>query len=211
MILRSIKKFIQIYIFQKKIKLPNKPRIFIFLAADYGNIGDIAITYSQEQFIKKYFSNYSVIIIPLKQTYNYFKFLSKNICCEDIITTIGGGNMGDLYYGFEIKRQFIIKHFKKNKIISFPQSISFSNTKFGIKISEKSKKIYNSHNNLVLFARDSESFIKMKELFANNQVYLVPDIVLSYKCNIERIRDNITFCLRNDKNTIRKIWKYSSN
>ena len=43
MILRSIKKIIQINFFQKKIVLPNKPRIFVFLAASSAIRRDIFV------------------------------------------------------------------------------------------------------------------------------------------------------------------------
>ena len=39
---------------RKKVFLEdNKKRVFVFLAADYGNIGDIAITYAQKEFLKE--------------------------------------------------------------------------------------------------------------------------------------------------------------
>lgn len=198
MLLRYIKKIIQINIFPKKIKLSNKPKVFIFLAADYGNIGDIAITIAQEKFLMKYFNNYEIIKIPIKKTYNYYKYIRRNIKSNDIITIIGGGNLGDIYYGFELKRQFIIKKFKNNKIISFPQSIYFTETKFGNKIKRMTQKIYNDHPNLVLFSRESKTFDIMKQLFKNNKIYLVPDIVLSYDCDFNYNRENILLCFRND-------------
>lgn len=38
-------------------KLPkNKPRCLIFLAADYGNLGDVAITYAQKKISSGSFS-----------------------------------------------------------------------------------------------------------------------------------------------------------
>ena len=30
----------------------SKPRCFIFLAADYGNLGDVAITFAQREFLR---------------------------------------------------------------------------------------------------------------------------------------------------------------
>ena len=53
-------------------------------------MGDIAITYAQKEFIKKYSNNkYDIEEIPLSKTYDYIKKI--NIRKDDIITIIGGG------------------------------------------------------------------------------------------------------------------------
>ena len=199
MILRYIKMLLEIFIFSKKIKLSsNKKNIFIFLAADYGNVGDIAITCAQEKFLKRNFVDYEIVKVPLKCTYSFYKSIKKQIKKDDIITIIGGGNMGDLYFGFELKRQFIIKNFKNNKIISFPQTIFFTNTNKGKKMAKRCKKIYGNNSNLIISARESMSFSIMKKMFPNNHVILTPDIVLSYSISLNENRNKITLCLRND-------------
>lgn len=198
MILKYIKMWIEKNFCCKNIKLPDKNRVFIFLAADYGNVGDIAITCAQEDFLKKNYPTYSIVKIPLKDTCRYYKSIKKQITPDDIITTIGGGNMGDLYYGFELKRQFIIRNFKKNKIISFPQTIYFTDSKSGEKMALKCQKSYSEHPNLTIVARESKSYQIMKKLFKNNHIILVPDIVFSYSFPKKMKRENITLCFRND-------------
>lgn len=47
-------------IFQKN----RKPKAYIFLAADYGNLGDIAITIAQKELLKKFFSVNQIIEVP---------------------------------------------------------------------------------------------------------------------------------------------------
>ena len=61
------------FIKNKEIKnIDNKnKKIFIFLAADYGNLGDVAITYAQKMYLQNLFPKYQVIEIPLKETYKY--------------------------------------------------------------------------------------------------------------------------------------------
>lgn len=131
-----------------------RKKVFIFLAADYGNMGDIAITYAQRKFLEENLKNYKIYEINLKNTYRKMNCIRKNINESDIITIIGGGNMGDLYIDFEKQRRDIITTFKKNKIISFPQSIDFSDTKIGKIQKQKSKIAYKKNKNLVIFARE---------------------------------------------------------
>lgn len=198
--MKNIKKFIKINILTKKLKNINKnqKKCFVFMAANYGNLGDVAITYAQKLFLEENLKGYTIIEVYIEDVYPLYRSIKKNINNNDIITLIGGGNTGDLYIDFEEKRRFIYKNFKENKIISFPQSIFFSNTKSGNKELEKSKKVYNDNKNLVIFARESKSYELYKKYF-NANVRLVPDIVLSLKEKNNIKRNGITVCLRNDK------------
>lgn len=197
--MKEIKKFIKLNILTKELKNVKKEdkKCFIFMAANYGNLGDIAITYAQRKFLEENLKGYKIIEVCLEDIYSYYKSIKNKIKNDDIITLIGGGNTGDLYIDFEERRRFLYKNFKNNKIISFPQSIYFSNTKSGRKELEKSKKVYNN-NNLVIFARESKSYELYKKYFSSN-IKLVPDIVLSLKEKINVKREGITICLRNDK------------
>ena len=180
----------------------DKKRTFVFLAADYGNIGDIAITYAQKEFLKDCLKNYQIIEINLHDTYKYLYFLKKNINKDDIITIIGGGNLTNRYDYFEELRRIVIKNFKNNKIISFPQTIEFTEDYFGQISKRRSQKIYSKNRNLIIFAREKKSFENMKETFPKNKVLLCPDIVmyLKEKLNIKKDkREKIGICLRDDK------------
>ena len=93
-------------------------KIVLALAADYGNLGDVAITYAQRKFLEKKFPNYEVIEIPISETYKNMKSLKRVIGKDDVITIIGGGNFGNLYQEIEDMRQAFIKTFKKNTVVS---------------------------------------------------------------------------------------------
>ena len=178
----------------------DRKKIIICLAADYGNLGDVAITYAQREYLKVNYPEYEIIDLAISKTFSNIKAL-KNICTkEDIITIVGGGNMGDLYEEIEMCRRFVIKVFCENKIISFPQTIDFSNTKKGNKSLKKTINRYSSHNNLTIVARERISYERMKKYFNKNKVVLSPDIVMSLnESNTKINRDGITFCLRDDK------------
>lgn len=179
----------------------DQKKIIVTLAADYGNLGDVAITYAQKKFLSDNFKDYEVITLPISATYRRLKSLKQSMTSDDIVTIVGGGNMGDMYEDIEEQRRFIIRKFKNNKIISFPQTIDFSDSKRGFVSQKRSQKVYNSHKDLTLFAREEKSFAKMKQLF-KAKVVLAPDIVLSLnktKKNQIRSKKKVVICIRQDE------------
>ncbi|WP_298535126.1 polysaccharide pyruvyl transferase family protein [uncultured Algibacter sp.] len=177
-----------------------KRRIFIFLAADYGNLGDVAITYAQHKFLNSSFSECIITEIPISKTLQGIAFVKKIIKPNDVVTTVGGGNMGDLYQSIEHFRCLVIKNFNKNQIVSFPQTIDFQNNKKGIRSLNKTVNIYSKHPNLTLVAREHKSFDYYNIHFTKNKILLTPDIVLSQNQSIPQLmRKGAIVCLRDDK------------
>ena len=205
-ILYYIKRFLKLYVFNEKIEYTTKnKKAYIMLSANYGNLGDVAITYAQHKFIQNVLPNYEIIEVPQNKVYRMTKFIKKNIGKDDIITIIGGGNTGDRYIEFEEIRRFIIREFKNNKIISFPQTIDFSNTKKGNKEFKRTIKAYNTNKNLYIFAREKKSFEIYKDNLKTKNIYCVPDIVLSLnevKEDLETREIDVLFSLRNDSEKI---------
>ena len=177
----------------------NKKKVIVFLAAFYQNLGDMAITYAQINFLKSLLPDANLIVVPSNKTYEAVKTLKNYINSNDIVTITGGGNIDDKYTSLEDARLYVIKNFPNNRIISFPQTISFSNTKYGKKRQKISCKIYSKHNNLVMFTREVNSFEKVKKTFKNVKVELCPDMVLSLN-KIEPLeeREGVICCLRSD-------------
>lgn len=179
-----------------------KKKCIVCLAADYGNLGDVAITYAQEQFLGKMFPGYEIVDFPISQTLGNLKALKRICSADDVITIVGGGNMGDLYGDIELLRLMIIKAFPHNRIISFPQTIEYIDAYKNRFLYNLSKRVYNSHKNLLMCARESVSYAKMQELYPQCNVCLVPDIVMTLdkRSDIVKREDNIiTLCIRNDK------------
>lgn len=193
------------FIYKNKFKhLKYKRKILYFLTPKHGNLGDQAIAYASRRFLEDKFKEYEIIEINCIDTYSYTKSIKYILNDEDIIFLHGGGNMGDHYIHEEIARRHIIKNFKENKIISFTQTIYFSDTEIGQIEFDKTKRLYNSHNNLIILAREEKSFDIMSENFTNNKIIKCPDIVfyLNNKINIKNTkRTNIMTCLRKDKET----------
>ncbi|NGU66466.1 polysaccharide pyruvyl transferase family protein [Clostridium perfringens] len=185
--------------------IKNKKKIILTLTPNHGNLGDHAIAYASEYFIKENFSEYEFIELDMDEIYEKGKALKSVLCKGDIIMILGGGNMGDLYKHEEWTRRFIINNFKGIKIISLPQTICFSETKKGKSEFNKTKKIYNRNNNLKLVAREKVSFDIMKKSFGESRVGFYPDMVLYLNNkNLSTKRDGILMCLRSDKEGVFK-------
>lgn len=176
-----------------------KPKAYIFLAADYGNLGDIAITIAQKELLKEFFPVSQIVEVPATCSLSQFKTYCKQIKRNDLITIVGGGNMGDMYSLYEIRRQLIVKLFPQNKIISFPQTTDYSHSEKGLTMLKSAIYAYKC-NNLLLLAREKKSFEFMKQNFST-RCRMTPDVVMTLKGfygNATR-KNLIYFCFRNDK------------
>ena len=200
-ILLQLQKFKSSVYFKDLVIKPNKKYAFIFLAADYGNLGDVAITYAQTKFLNDNLGDdLEVIEIPISQSLEGLNFVKKNIKPGDIVTSVGGGNLGDMYDQIEYIRQLTVRYFPKNKFISFPQTFDFSGTIQGIKSLRIAQKVYNAHPNMFFIAREKTSFKLMKEHFNKTTVLLTPDIVISLdKEKPIQNRSGAVICMRSDK------------
>lgn len=183
------------------LSLPqNTPRCFIFLAADYGNLGDVAITYAQKKFLQDHYPDHEVIEIPCAKTLSLIGSVKKQIRKDDIITVVGGGNMGDMYFDIELLRLLVVKNFPNNKIILFPQTIDYSDSKEAKTLLKLSQKVYCGHKNLIMTAREKVSFEKMQTYYPTVDVRLTPDIVMGLEELGDETRENrVLFCMRTDK------------
>lgn len=180
--------------------------IYYLMAPAFGNVGDEAIVEATIHYLKDNFAEYSLIVIDYHETYQMLKEIQRIIEAEDIIVLQGGGNIGTLYYDAERMREFIINTFPNNKIISMPQSMFFSNNKAGYRKLKRCKRIYNSHGDLVLIAREKYTYERMKQEFPECKVLLNPDIVFYYSKVIKNKshvnREGVMTCLRTDKEDI---------
>jgi pyruvyl transferase EpsI len=108
--------------------------------------------------------------------------------------------MDDLYPSLENARSFVVKSFPHNKIISFPQTVSFRDTKDGRKLLKRSRKRYSRHKDLTICVREEHSLKRVKEYFPKVKITYCPDIVLYLNETEPKIeRTNILCCLRKDK------------
>lgn len=223
--MKILKKFIPIKVKQiiftmlkkQNIIFPEKKRIFIFLSADYGNIGDLAISKAQENFLKDNLKDYEVFPVPISKTRIWLGSIKKQVTSADIITIIGGGNMGSLYPDIEDLRQLVIQSFPYNKIVCFPQTLDWEESQSSHKALKKLVKIYASHSDIHVFARELITYKKLEDVFnsqKNVKIGFVPDIVMSTSAKQLGVLNSskptgILTCLRNDKECALKAKHYA--
>lgn len=182
---------------------PQKKYAFVLFAADYNNLGDLAITVSQQKFLEELIGEeYSVVKINASDTYDWIREIKKLPPDNILITLIGGGNSGSLYDFIEIPRRFILKLFRNYKIISFPQTIFFDNSEQALAIKNEFTVLANRCKNLTLVAREKNS----ERIYKSNskaRVLLTPDIVFSYEKYVKlggnRQANSVALVLRDDK------------
>ncbi len=200
---KVITKFIKSRLKKSKVVFDVKKKYaFIFLAADYNNLGDIAITYAQHLFLANNLPGYEIIEIPVGQTYSYMESIKKLPKENVLITLIGGGNNGTLYEFIEEPRRFILREFRNYKIVSFPQTILFEDSDEGNPYKDAFIKTCKRCSDLTLVAREEFSYDSYKKI-VENTILLTPDIVFSL-CGSVNIpcdrRENWIACiLRDDK------------
>lgn len=183
---------------KKLLDMPSGcPRCFVFLAADYGNLGDVAITYAQETLLKEYYPEYEIVDVPISKMLSLLRPIKKNITPNDIITITGGGNMGEMYGDIELLRLMIIRMFPKNKVIVFPQTTDYKGE--NTYLFRLAKKVYNNHRDLTILAREEVTHDKISEYFSSAKTRLVPDIVMTLDEWQRKDRTGILFCLRDDR------------
>jgi pyruvyl transferase EpsI len=178
----KMKQIVRDLVSREDVDLPEGPRAFVFLAADYGNIGDLAISQAQRLFLARNLPGYSVVPVPISRTRAMLRSIRKQIASCDLVTVIGGGNMGSLYPDIEELRQLVIGSFPNNRIVCFPQTLDSDESRESQHAIDRIARVYSRHPNLHVHAREAVSHGKLKELFANRptvEVGFVPDIVLS--------------------------------
>ena len=175
----------------------SKRKVVVALAADYGNLGDVAITMAQCELLEAFFPERELLVLPISETFTKLKSLQKVLRTDDLITLVGGGNSGDQYPDIEFARQLLIKQFPNQKIISFPQTVDYEDQS---KIKPDLKK-YERHLQLALTVREQRSFDFYHRHF-KRPVRLLPDVVLTlgekFKAQTKQ-RNKILLCLRQDQ------------
>jgi pyruvyl transferase EpsI len=163
------------------IELPAAPRVFLFLAADYGNLGDVAITLAQRRFLERTLPSHQLVTVPISKTLAWLDSIRRQACPEDIITLIGGGNTGPIYRDIELLRRAVIEAFPNNPVIAFPQSVDFGSSEQSPRRIKRFLGPYWQHPHLFLCLREHRSLAMVAPIWPDpKRLLYVPDIVLSH-------------------------------
>ena len=184
----------------------NKNAIIFIATPIYGNWGDYAIVLSQIKLVSDNGFGECIVEVSSKQYATFKKIIKMFVKPNDVIIIDGGGNMGTLWINEEYKMREIVKTYSNNPIIIFPQTAYFDNSEEGNRELSESINVYNSHDNLTIFCRDTNTYKLISTKMSMVKSFYVPDIVLynNYSGNTLN-RDGILVCLRDDLERINDI------
>lgn len=182
----------------KTLPINSRPKFFAFGIPSYTNLGDQAVSLAQRAYIEHEFPEFQYIEILEEDNDAGIEAVKKIITSQDIVSFVGGGNMGNLYLDRERARRKVFSTFVNNLTISFPQSIHFEDNEQGRREQKLSQEAYQKNPHLVLIARDAQSYHRMQTTF-NNHVIFTPDMVLYFKAvDYSLKRSGALFVLRHD-------------
>lgn len=180
-------------IFKEHKKNPNM--VFLVYTPIHENLGDHAIAIAEKAILDELRIGYTEITQPEIHKLKEFGLL--RLFNNTKVFINGGGNLGTLWFDVEEAFRSIMIAAPKADILIFPSTIYYEDSDFGRKEFENSKKIYNNHKSLTLYARENISYEIMKNAY--NNVKLVPDMVFYLnECKKNVTRDGAVLCLRED-------------
>lgn len=201
--IKILKSKLASWVFYEKNKDDIKnSKILLLDTPIHTNLGDQAITIAEEQYIEEVLPDVKKFEIPANRLEGMERFYSKKVRPDATIIVHGGGFIGYLYPKEEYRIRRIIENFASNKVVIFPQTVTFDmESEEGLKFFQKSKEIYSGHKDLHLFLREEKSYNFVKESMGAVHSYLVPDIVTLIKLDVEKAKpsDRILMCLRSDR------------
>ena len=130
----------------------------------YTNIGDTLIWEGTKHFLKNI--PHKCLYTASVETYKY-----RPLQAGTVILMQGGGNFGDLWRRHQDLRLEVIKAYPNNKIIVLPQTVFYKDDA----VLQEDAKIFNSHKNLHICARDTISFEYLQQTLTCS-LLLVPDM-----------------------------------
>lgn len=178
--------------------IADTPKNILTCCPDYCNLGDHAIALAERRLLAASERPY---LSFAGDTMDILMCLTRYCTPDDVIYLQGGGNMGSLYRREEDYRLRIISLMRRNRIVLFPQTISYEDTESSQRYLKHTQKVYASHPDLHLFAREQVSYERMKAAYPDCDVQLVPDVVLSIQGEDNAPfdqRHGVLLCMRND-------------
>lgn len=173
----------------------NPRAVYLVMTPEYRNLGDHAIAQAEINMLKE-------LKIPfIEYSDKKIRFLvhnnALNVMNHRTILITGGGNFGTLWPNIDQMMQEIVRFNPDSTIFFMPNTLYYSDDENGKEALNKAKKLYNSHRNLTIYAREAISYENMKSQFKN--VKLIPDMVLSMnQCKKNVTRSGCIVCLRSD-------------
>ncbi len=175
------------------------PKIILLDYPTHDNLGDRAITEAEKQFIGKIQQNKDFYLFSYSECRCFNRIIKKYVSNNDVIFLQGGGFLGSLWRNEHDLVINLLKTYKKNKIIIFPQSVFFDKNDDVLK--QEFIGVIEDCKDLTIFVREQNSYNFLMTLNLNCKVILSPDIVLNidYKVKSELRNGKVLTCFRKDK------------
>lgn len=178
----------------------NPNTVFLVFTPEHGNMGDHAIAKAEAELLRSIGVDY--IEITGRQLNEMRNRNELGLMNGFPILINGGGNLGTLWMDVEMTERAIIENNRRSAIAILPNTIYYEDSDWGKEEFEKSRRIYNKHKKLYLYAREKTSYAIMRDAYQN--VKLIPDMVLSLnECRRGEKRHGCLICLRGDREKTR--------
>jgi pyruvyl transferase EpsI len=181
------------------------PLIVLMEAPSHGNIGDAAISGGGNCFLRDFFRDNPIIEVNDCERDNFLAFFPAKVKPTDTLIIHGGGFLGTLWFSHEEAIRKIMTLFPDNRVIIFPQTIYFEDSRWGKQELDTTQQIWQAHKYLSVCLREKNSFDFVKNNLVGGEfrnVHLIPDIVLYMDKQRECRRDGVLFVFRSDKEKV---------
>ncbi len=164
------------------------------------NIGDHAQAVAITRWLEKHFPGRPIIEVDKDACDVPVQPLRHVVGEGDLVFLHSGGNLGDRGMWSERGRRALIEAFPRNRVVSLPQTIHFSDTPKGRAEREVTRALYARHPALTVLGRDRQSAELAAELFPRARTFAVPDFVLSLppRASSSARGSGVLLCLRRD-------------
>lgn len=184
-----------------KSKMSSKKRVFLIGSEDYNDIKNHHIAISEMEYLQNTFPKHSIIEITASEYIAFRHILSLIIKSRDLVCISSGCNLADEDSPVIHIRRDVLKQYRKNRKVIFPQTIDNKSGEEGIlKEYHREQGFINRCKNLTLCVREQSSYELAKQYF-NCNVVLIPDVVLysNYNNRFDFEREGAILLLHSDK------------
>ena len=180
--------------------LHGKKKVLLTLVPIHGNLGDQAIAHATRAYLAAHFADHEVLEVDIVDIYRRAKALRNALGPDDIVFLLGGGNTGDLYRNEEWTRRFVLRTFRRQRVVSLPQTIHFTSTARGRRELRRSAAAYRRHPRFLYISRDPSTLSTVQSEMPGVRTFQQPDMVpFLDERSPARERRGITVCLRQDR------------
>ena len=182
-----------------KAKMSSKKRVFLIGSEDFRNLGDHHLAISEMEYLQNVFPDYEIIEITASEYYTVRHMLSFLIKRKDLLCISGGSIIGKFSSLTDYIQRDMMKRYKNNRMIIFPQSTNYDSSEDEIMQLKKYQTMINKSRKITMCFSDYRSYELAKQYFDCN-IVLTPDMVLysNYSNQLKLERKGAIIILNNE-------------